>query len=143
MKSAMNAFGKTLSLTDSEKVILQLFDRYGKDKTFYNDDVESWFDYKCIYCTDKKYQWIINASKLDGKDFINSFYHLLINGIIEKEYWNKKDITAVCFRIPIKKRNYYVPQKRYTSKKLDYFDNLYLKQKEKSYNEWMNNHSGK
>lgn len=134
----MNAFGKSPLLTDSEKVILQLFDRYGKDKTLYNDRTESWFDFKCIYCKDKKYQWMINASKLDRKDFINSFYHLLINGIIEKEFWKKDNSDDVCFRIPIKERKNYIPQRRYMCKRLDYFDKLYLKQKEKAYNEWMN-----
>ena len=64
---------------------------------------------------------MINASKLDRKDFINSFYYLLINGIIEKEFWKKDNNDDVCFRIPIEERKNYIPPRRYVRQKTRLF----------------------
>lgn len=111
---AFNVYGKELSLTNSERTILQLFDRFGKEKTLYHNGVECYFDFKCIYCRNKQYQWMINASGLSRDDFINSFYHLLINGVIEKEFWKKDDNDSACFRTPIKDTKSYSKKYRYS-----------------------------
>lgn len=95
-----NVYNKPLTLTQNEIIIVDLFKKYGKEKLLYHDAKECWLNFQCIYCKNNKYGWMINSSGLTTKEFSDAFLHLLINGIIEKDFWKNNNID-VCFRMPI------------------------------------------
>ena len=145
---AYNIYGKAIELTDIELRVLYNLNQYCHPFSCYNEELGKWIDYNSTYYMTDSF-WLYIRSLINKEEYIKAFKHLLINGIIEKIYSGvdeKKFLYRTIFgysaKEPYKKENN-KPYKK--TKTTSYFYKLYhLKQKEKeSYNEWMNNHSGK
>lgn len=125
-----NKYGNELELTPDEVRVINTIMKYTHDYSEYDKQLYRTIHYKSTYYMESTLP-LYYESKMNRDDFIRAFYHLLLNGIVEKVFSYDKKSKKYLFRIPVEKKEHY-------RRKNQYFDDLYLKQKEEAYNRWMN-----
>lgn len=125
-----NKYGKELELTPDEVRVINTIMKYTHDYFEYDKELGERIYYKSTYYMESTLP-LYYESRMFKDDFIKAFYHLLLNGIVEKIFSYDENSKKYLFRIPVEKKEHY-------RRKNQYFDDLYLKQKEEAYNRWMN-----
>lgn len=93
-----NIYNKPLELTPNEELVLENLLRYCRDYYEYNLELRKTIKYKSTsYMLNSN--WLFRSSKMNKYDYIKSFYHLLLSGIIEKNY--RYDYEKFLYRVPV------------------------------------------